>query len=73
MSTLETSDGWLRVATIDAINEAGSIRVEAITDAMQNVVGVYITDGAVKLHDVRTLIHALQCALAPYGVEADDA
>lgn len=66
-NSLETKDGWLHFATIDADNDASSILVEAITDSMQNVVAVYITEGAVELHNVRDLIHALQCALAPYG------
>lgn len=70
---LETRDGQLVRARIPAISNDAEDTV-LVVDAIESpygVAGVYVGQGdagvAVELHEVPRLIHALQCALAPYG------
>ena len=71
MTSLETRDGWLHKATFEADGgTAGNdeVTVEPIIDSLDNIVAVYISaEGAIELHDVPALIHALRCSLGPYG------
>lgn len=73
MSGLETTDGVLRTAKFPGVSGAmiddpAALSLDAITDASGNVVAVYFAaDGALELHEIPRVIHALQCALKPYG------
>lgn len=71
-ATLETNNGHLHRATIPGTSSANfdddQVLLEAVTNASGEIVAVLVSgDCVVELHEVPRLIHALQCALTPYG------